>query len=219
MVRWTACLHWVQSKRHRLWFSTKTCSCYLTKTYVDSLILSSNWIWLRWETNTLKCVWCSTKTTCTFNVYVSRRSQIQFEDEDHAVYMSFRLVTNTLSSLRTTTCDALIVPSAYDCTCWQLFQRRYSCVQYNGTVDEHLIYTHYTRYTFGCRFSAPRTAARLVKWPNSFRASSRKCSPRQTTSASRVRILAVKPYIFINVHGQCQSNVLVIWLSCDYLTR
>jgi len=35
---------WVQSKRHRLWFSTKTCSCYLTKTYVDSLILSSNGI-------------------------------------------------------------------------------------------------------------------------------------------------------------------------------
>jgi len=27
-------MHWVQSKRHRLWFSTKT--------YVDSLILSSN---------------------------------------------------------------------------------------------------------------------------------------------------------------------------------
>ena len=27
--------------------------------------------------------------------------------------MSFRTVTTTLSSLRTTTCDALIVPSAY----------------------------------------------------------------------------------------------------------
>jgi len=52
--------HWVQSKRHRLWFSTKTCSCCSTKTYVDSLILSS--IWLRWETNTLKCRWCSTKS-------------------------------------------------------------------------------------------------------------------------------------------------------------
>jgi len=25
-----------------------------------------------------------------FNVYVSQRSQIQFEGEDHAVYMSFR---------------------------------------------------------------------------------------------------------------------------------
>jgi len=92
-----------------LLFSTKTCSCYSTKTYVDSLILSLNWIWLRWETNALKCVWCSTKTT--FNVYVSQRSQIQFEDEDHAVYTSFRLVTTTLSSLRTTACDALIVPS------------------------------------------------------------------------------------------------------------
>jgi len=26
----------------------------------------------------------------TFNVHVSQRSQIQFEDADHAVYMSFR---------------------------------------------------------------------------------------------------------------------------------
>ena len=48
-----------------------------------------------------------------FNVYVSQRSQIQFEDEDHAVYMSFRWVTTTLSSLRTTTRDAFIVPSEY----------------------------------------------------------------------------------------------------------
>jgi len=49
----------------------------------------------------------------TFNVYVSQRSKIQFENEDHAVYMSFRSVTTTLSSLRTTTCDALIVPSDF----------------------------------------------------------------------------------------------------------
>jgi len=31
--------HWVQSKRHRLRFSTRTCSCYLTKTYINSVIL------------------------------------------------------------------------------------------------------------------------------------------------------------------------------------
>jgi len=37
--------------------------------------------------NTLKCVWCS---TTTFNVYVSQQSQIQFEDKDHIVYISFR---------------------------------------------------------------------------------------------------------------------------------
>ena len=30
-------------------------------------------------------MWCSTKTT--FNVHVSQRSQIRFEDEYHAVYM------------------------------------------------------------------------------------------------------------------------------------
>jgi len=54
-------------------------------------------------------VWCSTKIT--FNVYVFQQSQIQFKNADHAVYMSFRWVTTTLSLLRTTTCDALIVPS------------------------------------------------------------------------------------------------------------
>ena len=26
-------VHWVQSKHHKVWFSTKTCSCYSTKTY------------------------------------------------------------------------------------------------------------------------------------------------------------------------------------------
>jgi len=31
--------HWVQSKRHRLWFSTNTCSCYSTKTHINSVIL------------------------------------------------------------------------------------------------------------------------------------------------------------------------------------
>jgi len=31
--------HWVQSKRHRLWFSTKKCSCYSTKTHINSAIL------------------------------------------------------------------------------------------------------------------------------------------------------------------------------------
>jgi len=31
--------HWVQSKRHGLWFSIKTCSCYTTKTHVNSMIL------------------------------------------------------------------------------------------------------------------------------------------------------------------------------------
>jgi len=31
--------HLVQSKCHRLWFSTKSCSCNSTKTYINSLIL------------------------------------------------------------------------------------------------------------------------------------------------------------------------------------
>jgi len=50
---------------------------------------SSNWIWLRWETYTLKVVFVEHYTH--FNVYVSQRGQIQFE----AVYMSFRWVTIT----------------------------------------------------------------------------------------------------------------------------
>jgi len=107
------CTHWVHSKRHRLWFSKKTCSCYSTK--------SSNWIWLCWETYILKCVWYSMKTT--FNAYVSQRSQIQFEDEDHAVY-KFSLSNNYMSSLRTTTCDALIVPSGNVLTCTSAPRRR-----------------------------------------------------------------------------------------------
>jgi len=36
---WSIFLHWIQSKRHRLWFSTKTCSCYSTKTHINSVIL------------------------------------------------------------------------------------------------------------------------------------------------------------------------------------
>ena len=79
---------------------------------------SSNWIWLCWETYTLKWVWCSMKTT--FNVYVSQRIQTQFEDVDHNVYISFRWVTTTLSSLRTITCDTLFVPSGFRCP-WSIF--------------------------------------------------------------------------------------------------
>jgi len=40
-------------------------------------------------TYALKGVWCSMKTTLIVHVYVSHQSQIQFEDEDHAVCMSF----------------------------------------------------------------------------------------------------------------------------------
>jgi len=70
---WFGQTHWVQSKCHSLWFSAKTCSCYLTKTYVDSVILILK-LKLTSLRNiykfTLKCMWCSKKTT--FNVYVSQ---------------------------------------------------------------------------------------------------------------------------------------------------
>jgi len=37
--KWAWHFHWVQSKRDRLWCSTKTCSCYSTKTHINSVIL------------------------------------------------------------------------------------------------------------------------------------------------------------------------------------
>jgi len=54
---------------------------------------SSNLIWLRWETYTLNVVFVEHHTH--FYVYVSQRSQVQFEDDDHAIYMSFCWVTTT----------------------------------------------------------------------------------------------------------------------------
>jgi len=67
----------------RLWFSTKTCtcSCYSTKTYANSAILI-----LKLNLTSLR------------NIYIK-------------MCVVLNEVTTTLSSLRTTTCDALIVPS------------------------------------------------------------------------------------------------------------
>jgi len=70
-------LHWVQSKRHRLWFSTKTCSCYSTKTHIK-------------RDSHPQIEFDFVEHHKHFNVYVSQRSQIQFEAEEHAVYISFR---------------------------------------------------------------------------------------------------------------------------------
>ena len=47
----------------------------------------------------------------TLNVYVFQRSQIQFQFKGHAVIHKFSMSNNYMSSLRTTTCDALFVPS------------------------------------------------------------------------------------------------------------
>ena len=66
----------------------KQCSCYSTKTNVNS-----NLICLRWETYTLEVVFVEHHTQIC--VYVSQRSQIQFGDEDRANYMSFCWVTTT----------------------------------------------------------------------------------------------------------------------------
>jgi len=95
--------HWVQSKRHRLFFSTKTCSCYSTKTHINSviLILKLNLTSLRHIYINICVVLNEDHFKCIFNL----RMRIML------FCMSFRWVTTTLSSLRTTICDALIVPS------------------------------------------------------------------------------------------------------------
>ena len=69
----------------------KQCSCYSTKTNIMLTGWSSASNWLRWETYTLKVVFVEHHTH--LYVYVSQRSQIQFED--HAIYRSFRWVTTT----------------------------------------------------------------------------------------------------------------------------
>jgi len=48
----------------------------------------------------------------------AQRSQIQFEDEDHAFYMSFRWVTTTCLRWEPQPVDALIVPSV----CWPRYR-------------------------------------------------------------------------------------------------
>ena len=60
---------------------------------VNSMIITSNWIWLCWETYTLKMVFVEHHTH--FYVNISQWSQIQFEDKDHAVYIRFCWVTTT----------------------------------------------------------------------------------------------------------------------------
>ena len=58
------------------------------RTHVNTALIC-----LRWETYTLKVVFVEHHTRIC--VYVSLRSQIQFEDENHAIYMSFCWVTTT----------------------------------------------------------------------------------------------------------------------------
>jgi len=86
-----------------------TCSCYSTKTHINSVILI-----LKLNLTSLRNIYIKgafVEHHTHFYVYVSQRSQIQFKDEDHIVNISFRWVTTTLFSLRITTSDALIVPS------------------------------------------------------------------------------------------------------------
>ena len=87
--------HWVQSTRHRLWFSTKTCRFYWTKTYVNSVILILN---LRWAPHTFSCICFSLKSNSIWG-WGSR------------CLHTFSFCTNYM--LRATTCDALIVLSDF----------------------------------------------------------------------------------------------------------
>ena len=85
------CCHWVQSKRHRLWFSTKTCSCYSTKTYVDRLILILK-LNLTSFRNILKCVWCLTKTTSNnYNVFIENHNLWRFDCTQWLLCTAFKI--------------------------------------------------------------------------------------------------------------------------------
>jgi len=44
-------------------------------------------------------------------MFLIEGSQIQFEDKDHAIFGKVLSSNNYMSSLRTTTCDALFVPN------------------------------------------------------------------------------------------------------------
>jgi len=111
MVNSSCRYNWVQSKRHRLCFLTKTCSCYSTKTYVNSMILdlklNSTLLrniyfksGLRWAPHTFLCICFSTKSNSIWGWGL-------------CCLHKFLLSNNYTSLLRTTTCDALIVPSEY----------------------------------------------------------------------------------------------------------
>jgi len=87
----------------------RQCSCYSTKTHVNSMILilklnltSLRNIYmksgLRWAAHTFYCICLSTKS----NAISGLGSRYLYE---------FSLSNNYMSSLRTATCDALIVPS------------------------------------------------------------------------------------------------------------
>jgi len=102
--------HWVQTKRHRLWFSTKSCSCYPTKTYVSSVILI------------LKL----TSIIYTFKVFFVEHHapfvymfliEVKFNLKMRIVYVhKFSLSNNYITSLRITTCDAFLYPvNVVDC--------------------------------------------------------------------------------------------------------
>jgi len=96
--------HWVQSKRHRLWFSTKTCCCYSTKTHINSAILI-----LKLFLTSLRNIY--TNMCVVLNEDYFKCICFSTKSYSIAVNNSFRWVTTTLFSLRTITCDALIVPS------------------------------------------------------------------------------------------------------------
>jgi len=84
-------IHREQTKRHRLWFSTMSCTCYSTKTYKNSVILI-----LKLDLTLMRNIIIHQKWSLLSTTHLLMRSQIQFQDEDHAVYISFHWVTTTL---------------------------------------------------------------------------------------------------------------------------
>jgi len=87
--------HWVQSKHTGCGSQRKQCSCYSTKTNVNS-----NLIWLRWETYTLKVVFVEHHTQICVYICFSTKSNSIWGWGSRYLY-EFLLSNNNMSSLRT----------------------------------------------------------------------------------------------------------------------
>jgi len=130
----------------------RQCSSYSTKTHVNSMIHILKKNWLCWETYTFKVVFVEHLTH--FNVYVSQRSQIQFEDEDHAVYISFRWVT--------TTC---LPWEPQPVTLW-LYRVTRCDRKYNLTVQGYTILVLWRRIYFLKTFKTLELWKYQISWPH-----------------------------------------------------
>ena len=102
---------WVQSKRHRLWFSTKTVKLLLNenscKQHDPHSLIECDFV----EKHYMHEKWSSLSTTHILMYMFLNKVMYSIWGLGSRYLYEFLLSNNYMSSLRTTTCDALIVPS------------------------------------------------------------------------------------------------------------